>query len=237
MSWYLTSPGLFVQQLVQATTVRTSKPHLQKRKTSQPLRVIIGFPSQSTSNADSVSLLWCHNVLTSACNFDTFRPRQNGCHFPDDIFKCIFMNENVWILIKISLTFVPEGPHYNIPSLVQIMAWRHPGNKQLSEAVMVSLPTHICVTRPQWFNLCNVCNNWDKCKKAYPLNFSSKIVSHMVPYFRYGNIDVCDLLTLLPSSWLQIIICSVTFIYKKNSAEIQWFPFIKIKSQNYYNFA
>ena len=30
------------------------------------------------------------------------------------------------------------------------MAWRHPGDKPLSEPMMVSLPTHICVTRPQW---------------------------------------------------------------------------------------
>ena len=26
---------------------------------------------------------------------NTLRPRQNGHHFPDDIFKCIFLNENV----------------------------------------------------------------------------------------------------------------------------------------------
>ena len=30
------------------------------------------------------------------------------------------------------------------------MAWRRPGDKPLSEPVMVSLLTHICVTRPQW---------------------------------------------------------------------------------------
>ena len=34
--------------------------------------------------------------------------------------------------------------------MVQIMAWRRPGNKPLSEAMIVSLLTHICVTRPQW---------------------------------------------------------------------------------------
>ena len=28
------------------------------------------------------------------CLFDTLRPRQNGRHFPDDIFKWIFVNEN-----------------------------------------------------------------------------------------------------------------------------------------------
>ena len=81
---------------------------------------------------------------------NTLRPRQNGRHFADDIFKCIFLNENAWIAITISLNFVPKGPINNIPALVQIMAWCHPGNKPLSEPVMVSLLTHICVTRPQW---------------------------------------------------------------------------------------
>ena len=82
--------------------------------------------------------------------FNSLRPRQNGRHFPDDIFIFIFLNENVWISIKISLKFVPKGPINNIPALVQIRAWRRPGDKPLSEPMMVSLPTHICVTRPQW---------------------------------------------------------------------------------------
>ena len=37
--------------------------------------------------------------------FNTLRLRQNGRHFADDTFKCIFMNENVWITINISLKF------------------------------------------------------------------------------------------------------------------------------------
>ena len=32
---------------------------------------------------------------------------KNGRHFADDILKCIFLNENVWIPIEISLKFVP----------------------------------------------------------------------------------------------------------------------------------
>ena len=84
---------------------------------------------------------------------NTLRPRQHGRHFADDIFTCIFLNKNVWISIRISLKFVPKGPINNIPALVQIMAWRRPGDKSLSEAMMVNLPTHICVTRPQWVNL------------------------------------------------------------------------------------
>ena len=38
----------------------------------------------------------------------------------------------------------------NILALVQIMAWHQPGDKPLSEPMMVRLPTQICVTRPQW---------------------------------------------------------------------------------------
>ena len=52
-----------------------------------------------------------------------------------------------------SLKFVPNGPINNIPSLVQIMAWRRPGDKPLSAPMMVSLTTHICVNRPQWVDI------------------------------------------------------------------------------------
>ena len=83
-------------------------------------------------------------------NFNSLRPRQNGRYFTDDTSKRFFQNENVWISIKISLKLVPKAPINNIPSLVQIMAWRRPGDKSLSETMMVSLLTHICVTRSQW---------------------------------------------------------------------------------------
>ena len=72
---------------------------------------------------------------------NTLRPRQNGLHFLD-IFKCIFVNENVWISIKISLEFVPKGPINNIPALVQIIAWCWRGDKPLSEPMLVSLLMH-----------------------------------------------------------------------------------------------
>ena len=63
---------------------------------------------------------------------NTLRPRRNRLHFADDSFKCIFLNENVLISINISLKFIPKGPINNIPELVQIMAWRRPGDKLLS---------------------------------------------------------------------------------------------------------
>ena len=96
--------------------------------------------------------MWNCVKLYQDVMINTLRPRQNERHFPDDILKCIFLNEIVWIPIKISLKFVPKGPINNIPSLVQIMVWRRPGDKPLSEPMLVSLLTHICVTRPQWVN-------------------------------------------------------------------------------------
>ena len=63
-----------------------------------------------------------------------------------------FLELNVRISLKDSLKFVPKVRINNIPALVQIMACRRPGDKPLSESMMVSLPTHICVTRPQWVN-------------------------------------------------------------------------------------
>ena len=62
------------------------------------------------------------------------------------------MNENIPIAIDTSLKFVPKGSINNIPALVQIMAWRRPGDKPLSEPKLDHLMKHICVTRPQCVN-------------------------------------------------------------------------------------
>ena len=79
---------------------------------------------------------------------------QNGRHFSDDLIKCIFLNENVWNSSNISLKFAPMGPIDNISEFGQTMAWWRPGHQLLYESMMVRLPTHICITRPQRVNLC-----------------------------------------------------------------------------------
>ena len=67
--------------------------------------------------------------------------RPNGHQFPDDNFKCIFLNENIY---KFRLSFHWVFFQGTIISLlVQIMAWRRPLQ------MMVSLLTHLCVIRPQ----------------------------------------------------------------------------------------
>ena len=71
------------------------------------------------------------------------------------IFQTTFSNAFSWMkMFKLRLRFYwslfQKGPLNNIPALVQIMAWRRPGDKPLSEAMMASILTHICVSRLQW---------------------------------------------------------------------------------------
>ena len=96
--------------------------------------------------------IWCQAMSSHRAHYvvNTLRPRQNGRHFIDGIFKCIFRDEKILISTNISLNFVSKRQINNIPALVQIMAWRRSGDKPFSEPMMVSLLTHICVTRPQW---------------------------------------------------------------------------------------
>ena len=79
------------------------------------------------------------DTATLIVNLDIYVPHQqclsssfpglNGPHFAGNIFKCIFLNEKVWFLTKISLKFLPEGSLGNNPALVQMMAWHWIGDK------------------------------------------------------------------------------------------------------------
>ena len=113
---------------------------------------IVDHAADFKFNFFNVSTAFTMYLHEYAVNLNTLRPKLNGRHFADDIFKRIFLNENILVPIKISLKFVPKGPINNIPALVQVMAWRRPGDKPLSEPMMVNSTTHICVTRPQWVN-------------------------------------------------------------------------------------
>ena len=84
-----------------------------------------------------------------------------------------------------------QGPINNIPAMVQIMAWRRPGDKPLSEPMVVSLATHICVARPQWVNYpgCNtktiywwICHKLVKIGRAVVKKYSSLHLSACLTY-------------------------------------------------------
>ena len=90
---------------------------------------------------------WGHQALTL---LNTLRPRK-WPPFSRRHFKMDFLE---WKCTNFDYYFAEvRGPINNIPKLVQLMAWRRPGDKALSEPMMARLPTHIRVTRPQWVNL------------------------------------------------------------------------------------
>ena len=118
-------------------------------------------------------IAWWVNVVYDV---NTLRPRQDGRYFADDVLKCFFFNENMLISLKIPLKFFPKGPINNISAFVQIMAWRRPGDKPLSEPIIVFIPTHICVTRPQWVK------SW--CKHGF-LGYLSILITFCFLWFPY----------------------------------------------------
>ena len=66
------------------------------------------------------------------------------------VFQTTFLIDFLeWNFIEVC----PKGPINNIPLFVQIMAWRRPDDKPLSEPMLVSLLMYICITRPQWVKM------------------------------------------------------------------------------------
>ena len=65
-------------------------------------------------------------------------------------FQMDFLEWKYMYFDKISLKCDPRGPINYILELVQIMVWNRPDDMPLSEPMVVRLPTHVCITRPQW---------------------------------------------------------------------------------------
>ena len=74
--------------------------------------------------------------------FSSSQPGQNGRYLADDIFQCIFMNENFCIAIQILLKFVPKGQIDNKSALVQ--KWL--GAKRRQDITRTNVnPVHRCI--------------------------------------------------------------------------------------------
>ena len=77
--------------------------------------------------------------------------------FSDDIFKSVLFNAKIWILIQISLKFVPKGPHGSVSvysyngCLADAAATSHYRNKTKDDRHPL---TFKCVNRPQWLTIC-----------------------------------------------------------------------------------
>ena len=107
----------------------------------------ICLPETVGTPETGVSLGWPVGAVGTATQSQCTQDKMADM-FADDIFECFFLNENIWISIKISPNFVPKVPINKIPALVQIMAWCRSGDKPLSKPTMVRLLTHLWVTRP-----------------------------------------------------------------------------------------
>ena len=76
-------------------------------------------------------------------------PGQNGRQVVDDNLRCIFENENFYILIE--MKFVSKGRIDNNSTLVYIMEWRRIGDKPLSEQMLTRFTdAYICGNRRRW---------------------------------------------------------------------------------------
>ena len=116
--------------------------------------------------------LWRHsNGFTSLNQWNnsiTHRDRHKMTANSQTTFSNAFLNENVRISLKVSLKFVPDVPIDNIPVLVRRMAWRRPGDKPLSEPMMVRLRIYalLGLNELRWhcsLNGGDLCNSQNQC--------------------------------------------------------------------------
>ena len=98
-----------------------------------------------------VQYYWYDNVCMKPSNtVEILKPRQNGSHFADDSFKCIFLNDNFQVSNKVWLQCVLEGLIDCKSTLFQIMTWCWTGNKPLSVPMGTKL---ILADREYWWFL------------------------------------------------------------------------------------
>ena len=71
----------------------------------------------------------------------------------DDVFKCIFLNENDRILIQCSLEYISRGSIDNKPALVHVMDCTGQAKSNYLDQWWPSSLTHICGTRGRWVNM------------------------------------------------------------------------------------
>ena len=67
---------------------------------------------------------------------DSLRPRQNGCHFADDVFKFIILGDKISVWTNISLAFISKISSDDKPALAQVMPRRCASDEPLSESLV-----------------------------------------------------------------------------------------------------
>ena len=99
---------------------------------------------------NTIVCLRLHYGMNCIIWLNAMRPTQNGQHFADNIFKCIFLNGDHYFTIKIPSSLflrvqIRMSQHWS--------KWCLGLKKPLTESVMTQLwPQHRCFTSPQWVN-------------------------------------------------------------------------------------
>ena len=133
-----------------------SRPQCVKHDVAYSAKIL-----RALSNTHKIScgfIIWYSNEWLRDHYFNTLRPRQISILQMTLSNKCILLNENNWILIKIPLRFVSNGSFDDMPTL-----FGH-RSRQLSEPVMGS-KLHICVIRPPSVKWCS-----EKCETYISMN-------------------------------------------------------------------
>ena len=73
------------------------------------------------------------------------------------------------------------------------MDWRRPGEKPLSEPMVVNLPTHICVARPQWVKMAKMKMIWSFIQYLTGLSIeTSKYNDNLILIGGFERINWCS---------------------------------------------
>ena len=112
--WWIPQYGTRLHVMTSSGSVQTSLyvtvPEYQHTQLWFPVWIYI-FSGVSLAIMSQITLYMKHQYQDDRWDLElrpvnTSWPTKNGRHFPDDIFKCIFVNENKWISLNISLKFV-----------------------------------------------------------------------------------------------------------------------------------
>ena len=135
MAWCLLGKKPLLDSILTLLTTAPSETKFQSKHTFSVKKMHLNMSEEWRPFCSGLNMLNPPSPLNMHVNSSP--PGQNGCHFADNIFQCIFMNEKFWILIQISLKFVLKGQIDNEAALVKAMAWRRTGDKPLPEPMLI----------------------------------------------------------------------------------------------------
>ena len=144
--------GAMASQITSLTTVYStvySGADQRKHQSSVSLAFVWGIHRWPVKSPHKLS------VTRKRFTFDdviilAYRGRGQNCSpFTNDIFKCIFLERKRMNFVKKFTEMCSNSQYSSIAS-----DWDWPGDKPLSEPIMISLLTHVCVPRHQRLNSC-----------------------------------------------------------------------------------